>query len=73
MSFQGFTTDSKLASRIEASKQGEPAEVQKGVSVGDEVMADALGKMKKKKKKKKSEEKEQEHFHRGVKKFKSKK
>ncbi|KAL4529952.1 hypothetical protein Ndes2437B_g08517 [Nannochloris sp. 'desiccata'] len=71
MSFQGFTTDSKAASRIEASEQGEVAEVQEGVSVCNEVMAEKLGKTKKKKKN--SNSKEPEHFHRGVKKFKSKK
>jgi hypothetical protein len=72
MSFQGFTTETKSASRIEAREQGKPAEVQEGVSVGDDVMAVVLGKTKKQKKKE-NNSKEPEHFHRGVKKFKSKK
>lgn len=48
-------------------------EAHEGVSVSDEAMAEQLAGKKSKKKKKSKEGKEPEHFHRGVKKFKSKK
>jgi hypothetical protein len=70
MSFQGFTTDPKGATSGHEKQDG-VVEAQEGVSVGEMEMAERLAKTKKKKKKK--EGKEPEQFHRGVKKFKSKK
>ena len=70
MSFQGFSTDATAAKGI--GKDGAAEVPLEGVSVGDEAMAEKLGnKTKKKKHSKKKAEPEQ--FHRGVKKFKSKK